>query len=123
MEDDTKAASAIPALEDWQHWTLVMGRVQQMMMEFWAESLKKDPNIKVMEGPETRVVYLGFDEERNELVESNVKGKNPYKDKRVREAMFRSIDIEAIKRTVMRGQSFPTMLMVAPPTTTQATAR
>ena len=42
MADDTKAASAIPTLEDWQHWTLVMGRAQQMLMEFWAESLKKD---------------------------------------------------------------------------------
>jgi peptide/nickel transport system substrate-binding protein len=78
------------------------------------ENLKKDPNIKVLEGPETRVVYLGFDTERDELVESNIKGKNPYKDERVREAMFRSIDVEAIKRTVMRGQSFPTALMVAP---------
>jgi peptide/nickel transport system substrate-binding protein len=66
------------------------------------ENLKKDANIKVLEGPETRVVYLGFDEERDELVESNVKGKNPFKDKRVREAMYRSIDIDAIKRTVMR---------------------
>ena len=42
MTDETKAASAIPTLEDWQHWTLVMGRAQQMMMEFWADSLKKD---------------------------------------------------------------------------------
>jgi polyhydroxyalkanoate synthase len=42
MADETKAASAIPTLEDWQHWTLVMGRAQQMLMEFWAESLKKD---------------------------------------------------------------------------------
>src|SRR5438270_10581835 len=42
MADDTKSASAIPTLEDWQHWTLIMGRAQQMMMEFWAESLKKD---------------------------------------------------------------------------------
>ena len=78
------------------------------------ENLKKDANIKVMEGPETRVVYLGWDQERDELVESNIKGKNPFKDKRVREAMYRSIDVEAIKRTVMRGQSFPTALMVAP---------
>src|SRR5437762_3805206 len=38
MADDTK----MPTLEDWQHWTLVMGRAQQMLMEFWAESLKKD---------------------------------------------------------------------------------
>ena len=78
------------------------------------ETLKKDVNVKVLEGPETRVVYLGFDQERDELLESNVKGKNPFKDKRVREAMHRSIDVEAIKRTVMRGQSFPTDLMVAP---------
>jgi polyhydroxyalkanoate synthase len=42
MADDTNATSAIPTLEDWQHWTLVMGRAQQMLMEFWAESLKKD---------------------------------------------------------------------------------
>jgi polyhydroxyalkanoate synthase len=42
MPEDTKSASAIPTLEDWQHWTLVMGRAQQMLMEFWAESLKKD---------------------------------------------------------------------------------
>ena len=42
MAEETTSASAIPTLEDWQHWTLVMGRVQQMLMEFWAESLKKD---------------------------------------------------------------------------------
>ncbi len=31
-----------PSLEDWQHWTWVMGRAQQMLMEAWADSLKKD---------------------------------------------------------------------------------
>ena len=78
------------------------------------ESLKKEANIAVLEGPETRVVFLGFDQERPELLESNVKGKNPFKDKKVREAIHRSVDVDAIKRTVMRGQSFPTNLMVAP---------
>ncbi len=42
MADETKTSGAIPTLEDWQHWTLVMGRAQQMLMEAWAESLKKD---------------------------------------------------------------------------------
>jgi len=42
MADETKNAGAIPTLEDWQHWTLVMGRAQQMLMEFWSDSLKKD---------------------------------------------------------------------------------
>ena len=40
MADDTKTTGAIPTLEDWQHWTWVMGRAQQMLMEAWAESLK-----------------------------------------------------------------------------------
>ena len=42
MTDEARSASAIPTLEDWQHWTLVMGRAQQMLMEFWSDSLKKD---------------------------------------------------------------------------------
>jgi peptide/nickel transport system substrate-binding protein len=78
------------------------------------DTLAKDPNTKIVQGPETRVVYLGFDQHRDELLYSNIKGKNPFKEKRVREAIYRSIDVEAIKRTVMRGQSFPTSLMVAP---------
>src|SRR5206468_11775963 len=42
MADETNIGGAMPTLEDWQHWTLVMGRAQQMLMEFWAEGLKKD---------------------------------------------------------------------------------
>lgn len=78
------------------------------------ESLKKDASVKVMEGGETRVIFLGFNQELPELPESNVKGKNPFQDKRVREAIYRSIDVQAIRRAVMRGQSVPTALLVAP---------
>jgi len=39
MADDPNTG-AIPTLEDWQHWTLVMGRAQQMLMEYWAEQMK-----------------------------------------------------------------------------------
>jgi polyhydroxyalkanoate synthase len=42
MAEETTTGAAMPTLEDWQHWTLVMGRAQQMMMEYWAQSLKKD---------------------------------------------------------------------------------
>jgi polyhydroxyalkanoate synthase len=41
MANETNMTGAIPTLEDWQHWTLVMGRAQQMLMEFWAEQMKK----------------------------------------------------------------------------------
>ena len=55
-----------------------------------------------------------MDQKRDELLYSSVKGKNPFKDKRVRQAFYQSIDIEGIKRTVMRGASRPTGLMVGP---------
>ena len=51
---------------------------------------------------------------RDELLYSNVKGKNPFKDVRVREAFFKAIDIELIKTRVMRGLSTPSALMIAP---------
>ncbi|MGZ5659958.1 MAG: ABC transporter substrate-binding protein, partial [Usitatibacter sp.] len=40
--------------------------------------------------------------------------KNPFKDKRVREAFQKAIDVNAIKTQVMRGLSIPTAVMYAP---------
>ncbi|WP_374298762.1 ABC transporter substrate-binding protein [Ferrovibrio sp.] len=76
------------------------------------ERIRKTAGRRIIEGPETRIVFLGFNQQLDELPDSNVKGKNPFKDKRVREAFYRAIDVEAIKRTVMRGQSRPSALMV-----------
>ncbi len=70
--------------------------------------LKQTPNINVIEGIEYRVVFIGMDQNRNELLYSNVKGKNPLKDKRVRQALYQAIDIDAIHKTTMRGLSKPT---------------
>lgn len=72
------------------------------------------PATRVLAGPELRTIFLGMDQKRDELLYSNVKGKNPFKDKRVRQAFYQAIDIDGIKRTVMRGASTPTALMVAP---------
>jgi peptide/nickel transport system substrate-binding protein len=71
-------------------------------------------NARVMVGPELRTIFLGMDQSRNELLYSSVKGKNPFKDKRVRQAFYQAIDIEGIQKTVMRGASKPTGLMVGP---------
>lgn len=72
------------------------------------------PNTRVLAGPELRTIFLGMDQKRDELLYSNIKGKNPFKDKRVRQAFYQAIDIDGIKRTVMRGASTPTALMIAP---------
>lgn len=70
--------------------------------------LRSQPGIKVIEGPENRIIFFGFDQNRDELLYSDVKGRNPFKDRRVREAIYRAIDIETLKRVTMRGQALPT---------------
>ncbi|HET7260262.1 MAG TPA: ABC transporter substrate-binding protein [Casimicrobiaceae bacterium] len=70
--------------------------------------LLSDPNVKVVQGEENRTIFIGMDQARPELQYSNVKGKNPFKDLRVRQALNMSVDRETIKRTLMRGMSIPT---------------
>jgi len=72
------------------------------------------PNARVITGPELRTIFLGMDQKRDELLYASVKGKNPFKDKRVRQAFFQAIDIVGIQKTVMRGASRPTALLVGP---------
>ena len=78
------------------------------------ERLKANPNLKVMQGPELRTIFLGMDQKRDELLFSNVKGKNPFKDIRVRQAMAHTIDANAIRTSVMRGLATTSMSMIAP---------
>jgi peptide/nickel transport system substrate-binding protein len=63
---------------------------------------------KIIEGSEIRVLFIGMDQAREELLYSSVKGKNPFKDARVRKALYHAVDIEAIRSKLMRGMSLPT---------------
>ena len=71
-------------------------------------------NAAVITGPELRTIFLGMDQVRDELLYSNIKGKNPFKDVRVREAFYKAVDVDLIKNRVMRGLSTPSALMIAP---------
>jgi peptide/nickel transport system substrate-binding protein len=75
--------------------------------------LRQNANLKVVEGAENRTVFIGMDQASEQLPNSDVKGKNPLKDVRVRKALYQAIDIEAIKRSIMRGQSEPTGAIIA----------
>ena len=78
------------------------------------ERLKANPALKVLQGPELRTIFLGMDQQRDELLYSDVKGRNPFKDHRVRRAVYQAIDIEAIRTRVMRGAATPAALMLGP---------
>jgi peptide/nickel transport system substrate-binding protein len=78
------------------------------------ERLRKAPNVKVLDGHEVRTIFIGMDQHNDELKYADVKGKNPFKDVRVRRALNMAVDREAIKRVTMRGLSIPAGIMIAP---------
>ena len=78
------------------------------------DRLKKDPNLKVGQIAQNRSIFFGLDQGSNELRSSNIKGKNPFKDKRVRQAMNMAIDGYAIQKVIMRGLSQPANTICPP---------
>ncbi len=78
------------------------------------ERVKSSPNATVLTGPELRTIFLNLDSFRDELLYSSVKGKNPFKDARVRKAVYQAIDMEAIHSKVMRGMSVNSAILISP---------
>lgn len=76
--------------------------------------LGETQGLKIVQRPELRTMFLGFDLARPELLNSDVKGRNPFRDRRVREAVFLAIDDAALHTRIMRGQSRVTGTVVAP---------
>jgi peptide/nickel transport system substrate-binding protein len=76
--------------------------------------LRAADTLKVMDGAENRTIFFGMDQFRDELPGSNIKGKNPLKDLRVRKALYQAIDINTIARVTMRGLAQPTGALISP---------
>jgi peptide/nickel transport system substrate-binding protein len=77
--------------------------------------IEKTPDMRVEEVEQLRTIFLGVNQGRKELLTSNIKGKNPFADKRVRQAIYQAIDINAIKKKVMRGYAKPAGIITPPP--------
>ena len=104
QNDATRVAALISGEVDW---------IEPVPLQD-AQRVNASGTSTVMAGPELRTIFLGMDQSRDELKDSNVKGKNPFKDVRVREAFYRAIDEETIAKRVMRGQATPSALLIAP---------
>ena len=79
-----------------------------------AARLKRDASVKVSETTDLGTQYLGFDQARNEPGNSDLKGRNPFKDLRVRRALAHAIDVDTIVAKVLRGQATPVGSFVSP---------
>ena len=68
---------------------------------------------KVSSTAQMRTIFLGMDQAADKLRTGNT-GDNPFKKKAVRQALYQAIDIEAIKKKVMRGLSEPAGIITFP---------
>jgi peptide/nickel transport system substrate-binding protein len=79
-----------------------------------ADYIAHGSGLKLMAGPELRTIFLGMDQARDELLKSGVRGRNPFRDPRVRLAVALGIDETAIAAKIMRGRAHPTWLLWGP---------
>ncbi|HEY6133286.1 MAG TPA: ABC transporter substrate-binding protein [Rubrivivax sp.] len=70
--------------------------------------LQRDTRVALAQTADIGQQYLTFDQARDELADSDVKGRNPFKDLRVRQAVYHAINIQLIIDKVLRGQAQPT---------------
>ncbi len=70
--------------------------------------------LKVEKAPQNRVIFFGLNQGDADLKSDNVSGKNPFADKRVRQAMNMAINRAAIQKIVMRDQSIPAGVAMPP---------
>jgi peptide/nickel transport system substrate-binding protein len=76
--------------------------------------LQRDPRLKLSSVAELGQQYFTFDQARDELTDSDVRGRNPFKDLRVRQAVGHALNIDLIVDKVLRGQAEPTGLFLSP---------
>jgi peptide/nickel transport system substrate-binding protein len=78
------------------------------------ERLKKDTRLRLLQTADLGQQYLTFDQVRDELEGSDVKGRNPFKDVRVRRAVYHAINVDLIVQKVLRGHGAPTGAFLSP---------
>ncbi|MBP6900715.1 MAG: ABC transporter substrate-binding protein [Burkholderiaceae bacterium] len=78
------------------------------------ERLKRDATLKLASTTDLGTQYLTFDQARNELLHGDVKDRNPFKDRRVRQAVAHAINVPLIIAKVLRGQAEATGSLFSP---------
>jgi peptide/nickel transport system substrate-binding protein len=75
--------------------------------------VQQAPGIRLLQGPTARSIYLGFDVARAEAID-NPGNPNPLRDVRVRRAIYQAIDMDTIRRVVLRNATIQAGLPIAP---------
>jgi peptide/nickel transport system substrate-binding protein len=79
-----------------------------------ANQLRTAPGVRLAATTGLGVHYLGFNQGLDELPGSEVKGRNPFRDRRVREAVYRSTDAKELVARGEAGLAIPAGMLAAP---------
>jgi len=111
FEGNVEQVIFLPILNDSTRSAALLGGDVELVQDVPpqdAQRLPQQPGLRLLSGPENRLILLGFDQSRDELLYANLKGRNPFKDARVRRAFSLAIDRAALKDKIMQGHSRPT---------------
>jgi peptide/nickel transport system substrate-binding protein len=78
------------------------------------ERIERTDGLKLARAPLFNVHRLGFNHSGAELRSSDIKGRNPFRDRRVRQAVYQAIDIQTLVQEVHRGLAIPVGMPIAP---------
>jgi peptide/nickel transport system substrate-binding protein len=80
-----------------------------------ADRVDQREGTKVIRGIEARVIMLGFGHDHESIKYTDMAGQaNPFMDVRVREAVAKAINVDAIRQTIMRGSAEAAGQLVSP---------
>jgi peptide/nickel transport system substrate-binding protein len=77
------------------------------------ERIAATPGLKVQKAESSHTLYLGFDQASSELRSSSVKGRNPFADRRVRQAFYQGINIGRVIEG-LHGLAVPSGMLIWP---------
>jgi peptide/nickel transport system substrate-binding protein len=77
------------------------------------ERIAATPGLKILKAESTQTLYLGFDQATPQLRSSDVKGRNPFADGRVRQAVYQGVDIGRVLEAAY-GLGVPAGMLIWP---------
>jgi peptide/nickel transport system substrate-binding protein len=106
----------VPRGEDGNLVALLAGEIDLLQGPPYTalDQIRGTPDLKLVHRPKLHTMFFGFDQGSSELRSSDIKGRNPFQDKRVRQAIAHALDIEPILRHLM-GEMFAPAGMIAAP--------
>src|SRR5262249_31482598 len=76
--------------------------------------LRGIPGTKLVQAGSLLTMFLGFDQGSTELHSSDIKGRNPFADRRDRQALYQAINIDKLIKTALGGLAKPVGMMAVP---------